>query len=156
MATFQGLLDLFFPPSCLGCGTLLDETSDFCSDCAWTVERLAERPACPTCAEPRPDVSGCDRCRALPPPFSRAFSAFESLNLFALATVGGAFHWYGAVIAGLLLRALPALLTDLGIDGYVTIGIFGVALFHALATAPSGIAGQIAALLARFTRGGER
>jgi branched-chain amino acid transport system permease protein len=86
----------------------------------------------------------------------RAFSAFESLNLFALATVGGAFHWYGAVIAGLLLRALPALLTDLGIDGYVTIGIFGVALFHALATAPTGIAGQIATLLTRFTRGGER
>ena len=86
----------------------------------------------------------------------RAFSAFESLNLFALATVGGAFHWYGAVIAGLLLRALPALLTDLGIDGYVTIGIFGVALFHALATAPAGIAGQISMLLARFTKGGER
>ena len=86
----------------------------------------------------------------------RAFSAFESLNLFALATVGGAFHWYGAVIAGLLLRALPALLTDLGIDGYVTIGIFGVALFHALATAPTGIAGKIANLLARFTKGGER
>jgi branched-chain amino acid transport system permease protein len=86
----------------------------------------------------------------------RAFSAFESLNLFALATVGGAFHWYGAVIAGLLLRALPALLTDLGIDGYVTIGIFGVALFHALATAPAGIAGQISMLLARFTKGAER
>ncbi|WP_421580187.1 branched-chain amino acid ABC transporter permease [Shinella sp. M31] len=86
----------------------------------------------------------------------RAFSAFESLNLFALATVGGAFHWYGAVIAGLLLRALPALLTDLGIDGYVTIGIFGVALFHALATAPTGIAGKIASLLACVTRGGER
>jgi len=86
----------------------------------------------------------------------RAFSAFESLNLFALATVGGAFHWYGAVIAGLLLRALPALLTDLGIDGYVTIGIFGVALFHALATAPTGIAGQLAKLFARFSKGGER
>ena len=86
----------------------------------------------------------------------RAFSAFESLNLFALATVGGAFHWYGAVIAGLLLRALPALLTDLGIDGYVTIGIFGVALFHALATAPTGIAGQLARLFARFSKGGER
>lgn len=86
----------------------------------------------------------------------RAFSAFESLNLFALATVGGAFHWYGAVIAGLLLRALPALLTDLGIDGYVTTGIFGVALFHALATAPTGIAGQLAALVARFTKGEAR
>ena len=50
------------------------------------------------------------------------------------------------MIAGLLLRAVPALLTDLGIDGYVTIGVFGVALFHALSTAPMGIAGQIAGL----------
>ena len=81
----------------------------------------------------------------------RAFTAFESLNLFALAVVGGVFNWYGALIAGLLLRALPALLTDLGINGYVTIGIFGVALFHALATAPSGIAGQISALIAKVT-----
>lgn len=87
----------------------------------------------------------------------RAFSAFESLNLFALAIVGGVYNWYGALIAGLLLRALPALLNDLGIDGYVTIGIFGVALFHALATAPTGIAGQISALAGRlqaaFSRG---
>ncbi|MGV1792118.1 branched-chain amino acid ABC transporter permease [Rhizobium sp. A37_96] len=83
----------------------------------------------------------------------RAFGAFESLNLFALAIVGGVFNWYGAVIAGLLLRAVPALLTDLGIDGYVTIGIFGVALFQALATAPSGIAGQISALIARLNAG---
>nr|WP_299507472.1 branched-chain amino acid ABC transporter permease [uncultured Rhizobium sp.] len=80
----------------------------------------------------------------------RAFTAFESLNLFALTVVGGAYNWYGALIAGLLLRAIPALLTDLGIDGYVTIGIFGVALFHALATAPSGIAGQVAGLLKRL------
>lgn len=80
----------------------------------------------------------------------RAFSAFESLNLFALTIVGGSYHWYGALIAGLLLRAVPALLTDLGIDGYVTIGIFGVALFHALATAPAGIAGQIAGLIERL------
>lgn len=79
----------------------------------------------------------------------RAFTAFESLNLFALAVVGGVYNWYGAVIAGILLRALPALLTDLGIDGYVTIGIFGIALFHALATAPAGIAGQISGLLAK-------
>ncbi len=82
----------------------------------------------------------------------RAFSAFESLNLFALTIVGGSYNWFGALIAGLLLRAVPALLTDLGIDGYVTIGIFGVALFHALATAPTGIAGQISALIARVGR----
>jgi len=88
----------------------------------------------------------------------RAFTAFESLNLFALAVVGGVYNWYGALIAGLLLRAIPALLTDLGIDGYVTIGIFGVALFQALATAPAGIAGQISGLVdrlrARMTKDG--
>lgn len=82
----------------------------------------------------------------------RAFSAFESLNLFALAIVGGVYNWFGAIIAGLLLRALPALLNDLGIDGYVTIGIFGVALLHALATAPAGIAGQMAGLIALVRR----
>jgi branched-chain amino acid transport system permease protein len=82
----------------------------------------------------------------------RAFSAFESLNLFALAIVGGVYNWFGAIIAGLLLRALPALLNDLGIDGYVTIGIFGLALLHALATAPSGVAGQLSGLIARVRR----
>jgi branched-chain amino acid transport system permease protein len=44
------------------------------------------------------------------------------------------------------------LLHDLGIDGYVTIGIFGIALLQALATAPSGVAGQIAGLIARLRR----
>ena len=52
--------------------------------------------------------------------------------------------------------AVIAALTDLGIDGYVTTGIFGVALFHALATAPTGIAGQLAALFARFSKGEAR
>jgi len=76
-----------------------------------------------------------------------SFSAAESLELFALAVVGGVYHWYGALIAGLLMRALPSLLTDLGVDGYIAIGIFGIGLFQALATAPSGIAGQIAVLI---------
>jgi branched-chain amino acid transport system permease protein len=86
----------------------------------------------------------------------RAFSAFESLNLFALAIVGGVYNWFGAIIAGLLLRALPALLHDLGIDGYVTIGIFGIALLQALASAPVGVAGQLAGLIARLRRLGAR
>jgi branched-chain amino acid transport system permease protein len=88
----------------------------------------------------------------------RAFTAFESLNLYAIAVVGGVFNWYGALIAGLLLRAVPALLTQLNVDGFVTIGIFGVALFHALATAPSGVAGQISGLVQKlaslFNKGG--
>lgn len=90
----------------------------------------------------------------------RAFTAFESLNLFAIAVVGGVYNWYGALIAGILLRAVPALLTALKVDGFVTIGIFGVALFHALATAPAGIAGQISGLIQsiarRFGKGGAK
>ena len=64
--------------------------------------------------------------------------------LFALTVVGGVYHWAGALVAGLLLRAVPALLTDFGVNGYLAMIFFGVALLHALVTAPSGIAGQLA------------
>ena len=74
----------------------------------------------------------------------RAFTAGDSVMLFALTVVGGAYHWAGALIAGLLLRAVPALLTDFGVNGYLAMIFFGVALLHALITAPSGIAGQLA------------
>ena len=82
----------------------------------------------------------------------RTFPASESLFLFALAVVGGCYNWYGALIAGLLLRAVPSLLTDFGVNGYVAIIIFGVALVHALVTAPEGIAGQISNLIIRGSR----
>ena len=48
---------------------------------------------------------------------------------------------------GLLLRAVPALLTDFGVNGYLAMIFFGLALLHALITAPSGIAGQLAGLV---------
>jgi branched-chain amino acid transport system permease protein len=82
----------------------------------------------------------------------RAFPASESLSLFALTVVGGVYNWVGAVITGLLLRAVPSLLTDYGVDGNVAMMFFGAALLHALITAPTGIAGQIGALIARIER----
>lgn len=85
----------------------------------------------------------------------RSFSAPESLFLFALSLVGGAHHWLGALIAGLLLRAVPSLLTDFGVSGYAATVIFGAALMHALITAPHGIAGQILTLVARLRRPGK-
>ena len=48
----------------------------------------------------------------------RAFAASESVMLFALTIVGGAYHWVGALLAGLLLRAVPSLLIDFGVNGY--------------------------------------
>lgn len=82
----------------------------------------------------------------------RSFAAPESLALFALTLVGGANSWAGAIIGGLLLRAVPSLLTDLGVGGYAATAIFGAALMHALIAAPTGIAGQLGALWRRVAR----
>lgn len=86
----------------------------------------------------------------------RAFGAGDSVMLFALAVVGGVYHWLGPLLAGLLLRAVPSLLTDFNVNGYLATIFFGAALLHALITAPNGIAGQVlgagAALAARLKR----
>jgi branched-chain amino acid transport system permease protein len=74
---------------------------------------------------------------------ARSFPAAESVMLFALTIVGGAWGWLGAVIAAVLYRLLPAFLNDIGVSGNVAYIIFGVALMHAMATAPRGLAGQI-------------
>lgn len=81
----------------------------------------------------------------------RAFPASESVMLFALTIVGGAYHWVGALVAGLLLRAVPSLLIDLGVNGFLAMVFFGAALLHALITAPKGLAGQWVSALTRRT-----
>ncbi|OOG37143.1 branched-chain amino acid ABC transporter permease [Polaromonas sp. A23] len=80
----------------------------------------------------------------------RAFAASESVMLFALTLIGGAYHWAGALVAGLLLRAVPSLLVDLGVNGYLAMIFFGAALLHALITAPRGLVGQWMAAISRI------
>ncbi|MGO4835312.1 branched-chain amino acid ABC transporter permease, partial [Rhizobiaceae sp. 2RAB30] len=72
-----------------------------------------------------------------------AFPASQSIMLFAISVIGGAYSWIGPIIAGLLLRAFPALLNDFKVDGNIATIIFGIGLLHALITAPNGIAGQV-------------
>jgi branched-chain amino acid transport system permease protein len=76
-----------------------------------------------------------------------AFPASQSIMLFALTIVGGAYSWIGPFIAGLLLRAFPALLNDFRIDGNIATMVFGIGLLHALITAPHGVAGQLRDLI---------
>ena len=78
---------------------------------------------------------------------SRSFAAGESILLFALAVVGGVYHWLGAVIAGVLYRVAPAVLNDLGLDADLALVLFGTALLYAIMGAREGIAGQVLALL---------
>jgi branched-chain amino acid transport system permease protein len=72
-----------------------------------------------------------------------SFPASESILLFALTVVGGAYSILGQVLAGVLYRVIPAFFNNIGIDGNIAYVIFGIALVHAIITAPQGIAGQI-------------
>ncbi|TFF17681.1 branched-chain amino acid ABC transporter permease [Jiella endophytica] len=87
---------------------------------------------------------------------ARSFPAADSVMLFALTLVGGAYAFLGQAITGLLFRAVPALLNDVGVDGDIAFLIFGAALLHALITAPTGIAGQLFGLFGRLIRLGGR
>ena len=78
------------------------------------------------------------------------FRSSESIMLFALAVVGGARFWLGAVIAAVLFRVLPGLLNTWGVDSDLAFVIFGAGLLHALITAPNGIAGQVYDLVAKL------
>ncbi len=78
------------------------------------------------------------------------FRASESIMVFALAVVGGARFWLGAVVAAFLYRILPAALNSAGVDSDLAYVIFGAGLLHALITAPDGIAGQIMGLASRL------
>ncbi|MBC7939190.1 MAG: branched-chain amino acid ABC transporter permease [Chitinophagaceae bacterium] len=74
---------------------------------------------------------------------ARSFPASESILLFALTVVGGAFSPLGQVVSGVLYRVVPALLDTIGVDGNLSFVIFGAALLQALITAPRGVAGQV-------------
>ena len=80
------------------------------------------------------------------------FGASESIVLFAVVLIGGAFSLLGAVFAGLLSQAFPSLLNELGVNGNLILLVFGVGLIHAVSTAPQGIAGQVQALVATVRR----
>ena len=72
------------------------------------------------------------------------FPTSQSILAFALTVVGGGYHWVGAVFAGLLMRALPALLNDHGVDGNLANAFYGFALLVSLIQGRKGVAGQLA------------
>lgn len=72
------------------------------------------------------------------------FPTSQSILAFALTAVGGSYHWMGAIFAGLLMRALPALLNDHGVDGNLANAFYGFALLVSLIQGRKGLAGQLA------------
>lgn len=84
------------------------------------------------------------------------FTPSESILLFAVVLIGGAFSLLGAVLAGLLSQAMPSLLSEVGVNGNAILVVFGLALIHAVSTAPAGMAGQLHGLVGRIRRDDRR
>ncbi len=72
-----------------------------------------------------------------------SFESIDSLILFALVLVGGAYHWTGWIIGALLFKAFPAFLDDRGLSGDIATMVAGAALMVNLTIAPRGIAGEL-------------
>jgi branched-chain amino acid transport system permease protein len=84
--------------------------------------------------------------------YSINFPTQDSITLLAVVLMGGIFSLWGAIVAGLLYKLLPALLHSWGIaDDWLTI-LFGVGVLQVLTTAPAGLVDQVPKDLARLGR----
>jgi branched-chain amino acid transport system permease protein len=81
------------------------------------------------------------------------FRTEDSIILLAVTMMGGIFSLWGAVVAGVLFKLLPALLQDWGLSSDLTLILFGVGLMQVLATAPGGLVDQVPKDLMKLGRG---
>ena len=83
---------------------------------------------------------------------SLTFATEDSITLLAVVLMGGAYSVWGAIIAAILLKFLPALLNNWGVSpDWLTI-LFGIGVLQVLTTAPRGIIEQVPKDLARLGR----
>ena len=84
--------------------------------------------------------------------YSIDFQTQDSITLLAVVLMGGAYSIWGAIIAGLLMQLLPAILNDIGVSpDWLTI-LFGIGVLQVLTTAPAGIIDQFPRDMARLGR----
>src|SRR6201997_2528456 len=84
--------------------------------------------------------------------YSIDFKTQDSITLLAVVLMGGAYSIWGAIVAGLLMQLLPAILNDIGLSpDWLTI-LFGIGVLQVLTTAPTGIVDQLPKDIARLGR----
>jgi branched-chain amino acid transport system permease protein len=82
--------------------------------------------------------------------YSLDFPAQDSIIVLAVVLMGGAYSLWGAIVAGLLLEMLPAILNNWGVSpDWLTI-LFGIGVVQVLTTAPAGLADQVPRDLAKL------
>jgi branched-chain amino acid transport system permease protein len=82
--------------------------------------------------------------------YTYQFPTRDSITLLAVVLMGGIYSLWGAVVAGALMKLLPALLDNWGLPADLLIILFGVGVLQVLLTAPGGLAGQVPKDLARL------
>jgi branched-chain amino acid transport system permease protein len=84
--------------------------------------------------------------------FNYTFPTRENIVLLAVVLMGGIYSLWGAVVAGLFYRYLPALLDSWGLPADLLTILFGVGVLQVLLTAPAGIVDQFPKDMARLGR----
>jgi branched-chain amino acid transport system permease protein len=84
--------------------------------------------------------------------FNYQFPTRDNLILLAVVLMGGIYSIWGALIAGLFFRYLPALLDTWGLPADLLTILFGVGILQVLLTAPGGLVDQVPKDLARLVR----
>jgi branched-chain amino acid transport system permease protein len=88
--------------------------------------------------------------------YSISFQTQDSITILAVVLMGGIFSLWGAIIAGLLMQLLPALLNSWGVSSDWLLILFGVGVLQVLTTAPAGLIDQVPKDIRRLGRGVRR
>jgi branched-chain amino acid transport system permease protein len=80
------------------------------------------------------------------------FPTRDSIILLAVVLMGGIYSLWGAVVAGMFMKLLPALLDSLNLPADLLTILFGVGVLQVLLTAPAGIVDQLPKDVARLGR----
>jgi branched-chain amino acid transport system permease protein len=84
--------------------------------------------------------------------FNYQFPTRDNIILLAVVLMGGIYSIWGALVAGLLFRYLPALLDTWGLPADLLTILFGVGVLQVLLTAPAGLVEQFPKDMARLGR----
>jgi len=75
--------------------------------------------------------------------FTYQFATSQNIELLAVVLMGGVYSIWGAVVAGALMKLLPAALDNWGLPADVLTILFGVGVLQVLLTAPAGLVYQV-------------
>jgi branched-chain amino acid transport system permease protein len=78
------------------------------------------------------------------------FPTRDSIILLAVVLMGGIYSLWGALVAGVFMKFLPAVLDSLNLPADLLTILFGVGVLQVLLTAPAGLAAQVPKDLARL------